>query len=338
MRAATIAEFGGPEGVDVTETAEPKPEAGEVRLDVEACALNRHDLWILEGESFIGRGALPFVTGVDVAGIVEAVGEGVRSVEPGDRVLACPNVTCGTCEFCREGPENLCARFTLFHGGLAERATVDADRLIAIPEGVDAVEAAALPVAYMTAWHMLRRADAGPGDLILVPGATGGVGVATVQLADAIGARPVGTSTSREKLDRLEAAGAVGTIESGDPEEIESAMGRFDAPAVVVNHLGGAYTGMGLSVLKRGGVMTVCGRTAGGRSEIDLAGFFLAHKRIVGSTMGTQGDLETVLGLVSEGRFRPPIHGEYALDDTGEAFAAMQDRTAFGKVVVRPNE
>jgi len=105
---------------------------------------------------------LPFVTGLDVAGVVSEVGDGVRGLEPGKRVVLCPNETCGSCRFCREGPENMCERFSLFHGGLAETASVQADRLVPLPEGMDATTAAAIPTAYMTAFHMLRRAEVGP--------------------------------------------------------------------------------------------------------------------------------------------------------------------------------
>jgi len=107
---------------------------------------------------------LPFVTGLDVAGVVSEVGDGVRGLEPGKRVVLCPNETCGSCRFCREGPENMCERFSLFHGGLAETASVQADRLVPLPEGMDATTAAAIPTAYMTAFHMLRRAEVGPGE------------------------------------------------------------------------------------------------------------------------------------------------------------------------------
>ncbi|WP_436929942.1 alcohol dehydrogenase catalytic domain-containing protein [Halosimplex halobium] len=335
MRAAAFTDLIGPEGVRVVDRPDPGPQRGEAVVDVAACSINRHDLWILEGDSaMVDADDLPFVSGLDVAGRVREVGPDVSAVEPGDRVVLCPNETCGACRFCREGPENMCEHFSLYHGGLAERARVTADRLVALPDGVEATTAAALPTAYVTADRMLRRADVAAGDRVFVPGATGGVGVATVQLCDALGIETVGTSRSASKLNRVREAGLDRGIESADTAEIEAAV---DEPVdAVVNHLGGEYSRLGQSVLRRGGTMVVCGRTAGGTSEFDVADLFLAHKRIVGSTMGTQPDLERLVDLVADGAFDPVIDETYPLAETGAAFAAMQDRESVGKLVVTP--
>ncbi|MGZ0745907.1 alcohol dehydrogenase catalytic domain-containing protein [Haloparvum sp. AD34] len=337
MRAAAFSELTGPEGVSIIDQPTPDPDRREAVVDVKACAINRHDLWILRGDSaMVDADDLPFVTGLDVAGTVAAVGEDVTAVEPGDRVVLCPNETCGTCRYCREGPENLCENFSLYHGGLAESARVRADRLVELPDGVGMVEAAALPTAYVTAFHMLRRVDAGPGDLVFIPGVTGGVGVAGVQLATALGATTVGTSSSRTKLDRVESLGLDHAIESTDPDEIREAVDEIGTADAVLNHLGGEYTQVGLDVLERGGRMAICGRTAGGTSEIDVPDLFLGHKRIIGSTMGTQGDLERLVGLVADGAFTPAVEETFSLEETGDAFAAMADRESVGKLVVTP--
>jgi len=335
MRAAAFTDLVGPDGVSVVDRPDPEPERGEAVVDVEACSINRHDLWILEGDSaMVDADDLPFVSGLDVAGRVREVGPDVSTVDPGDRVLLCPNETCGRCRFCREGPENLCEQFSLYHGGLAERARVSADRLVTLPDAVDAATAAALPTAYVTAYRMLQRADVDAGDRVFVPGATGGVGVATVQLCDALGLESVGTSRSAAKLDRVREAGLDRGIESADTDAIEAAI---DEPVdAVVNHLGGEYSKLGQSALRRGGTMVVCGRTAGGTSEFDVADLFLGHKRIVGSTMGTQPDLERLVDLVADGAFAPLVDETYPLAETGEAFAAMADRESVGKLVVAP--
>ncbi|WP_136716196.1 alcohol dehydrogenase catalytic domain-containing protein [Halorientalis salina] len=337
MRAAAFSELTGPDGVSIVDRPTPQPGRGDAVVDVEACAINHHDLWVLEGDSaMVDTDDLPFVSGLDVAGTVREVGEGVTGVEPGDRVVLCPNETCGTCRYCREGPENLCENFALYHGGLAEAANVRADRLVALPDDVGSVEAAALPTAYMTALHMLRRVEAGPSDLVFVPGVTGGVGVAGVQLAAVLGAHSVGTSSSGAKLDRLESLGLDHAIEGTDPEEIRDAVTDIGPVDGVLNHLGGAYTQLGLDVMRRDGRMAICGRTAGGTSEIDIPDLFLGHKRIIGSTMGTQRDLERLVELVADGALTPEIDETYPLDETGEAFAAMQDRKSVGKLVVTP--
>ena len=336
MRAAAFAELVGPDGVDVVERADPTPGEGEAVVDVRACSINHHDLWILEGDSaMVTDDVLPFVSGLDVAGVVHEAGPGT-GVEAGDRVVLCPNETCGTCRYCREGPENLCSSFSLYHGGLAELATVEAARLIDLPAGVSFVDAAALPTAYLTAWHMMRKAEVGAGDLVFVPGATGGVGVACVQLCDVVGARTVGTSTSAEKLGRLADLGCDHRVETVDTDEMVEAVREIGEVDATLNHLAGEYVEVGLKVLRRGGKQVVCGRTAGRKSEFGAAPFFLGHQEIIGSTMGTQPELETLVGLVVEGELEPVVGGTFPLSETDEAFRTMADRTVFGKLVVEP--
>jgi NADPH:quinone reductase-like Zn-dependent oxidoreductase len=335
MRAAAFTDLTGPDGVDVIDVDRPDPGPGEAVVDVEACSINHHDLWILNGASaMVDPTDLPFVTGLDVVGVVGAIGEGVTGVAPGDRVVLCPNETCGTCRFCREGPENLCANYSLYHGGLAEAACVEADRLIPLPENVDATTAAALPTAYLTAYHMLRRASLEPGDLLFVPGATGGVGVAAIQLADVLGVRTVGTSSSASKVETVADLGADHTIRGTDPDDLRDGVAAIGAPDAVINHLGGVYTQLGLDVMRRGGRMVVCGRTAGPTSEIDIANLFRGHKRVVGSTMGTQADLERLVDLVAAGDLDPRIDRTFSLEATADAFATMRDRDTLGKLVV----
>ena len=336
MRAAAFTGFGGPEHVSVESIDDPDPGQGEAVIDVEACAINHHDLWVLNGALWQTEDDLPFVAGMDVSGTVAAVGDGVSGVEIGDRVLLSPNETCGSCRYCREGPETHCEQFGLYHGGLAEQALVTADRLVPLPDSVGFVDAAALPVAYMTALRMLKRANVGVGDLVFVPGATGGVGVASVQLIEALGGRSIGTSTSAEKLERLEALGVDHTIESGDPEEIRTAVREIGKVDATLNHLGGAFSDVGLNVLRRGGRMVVCGRTAGPTSELTLGDLFLNHKQVIGSTMGTQADLERLVDLVEAGDLDPVVNETYSLADADQAFADMDDRSVFGKLLITP--
>lgn len=336
MRVAAFTDLIGPSGVSTQTVEDPVPSAGEAVVAVEGCSINRHDLWILQGESaMVTTDELPFVSGVDVAGVVEATGEDV-DVHPGDRVVLCPNQTCGTCEYCRAGPETLCEEFGVYHGGLAEKALVDADRLLRLPDDISMTTAAALPGAYMTAWHMLRRADVTAGDLVFVPGATGGVGVAAIQLIDVLGATSIGTSTSAEKLDRLRTLGAHHTIQASDPRTIEEAVLDIGKPDATLNHLGGDYTKVGLQVLKRGGTMIVSGRTAGITSEFDIPDLYLGQKHVIGVMVGTQGDLARLIELVEKGSFTPVVDRTYALEETDQAFATMQDRDVLGKLVITP--
>jgi len=336
MQVAAFADLVGPNGVELQDRPDPTPGDGEVVVDVEACSINRHDLWILQGDSAMVSGdELPFVSGLDVAGVVREAGPGA-SVSEGDRVLLCPNETCGTCQFCREGPENRCSSFSLYHGGLAEQALVDADRLVSLPDSVGFTEAAALPTAYLTAWHMMRRADVTAGDLVFVPGATGGVGVAAVQLLSLVGARSVGTSTSAEKLAAIAALGCDHTVHTADPEEMTGAVKAVGRPDATLNHLAGEYAQVAMEVMGRTGVQVICGRTAGPDFTVETAPFFLGHQSVHGPTMGTQPELERLVEFVAEGALEPVVDRTYPLAETGEAFRDMVERDMVGKLVVTP--
>jgi NADPH2:quinone reductase len=336
MRVAAFTTYEGPSDIEVLEQPAPTPGDGEAVVRIEAASLNHRDLWKLKADERDDREPLPFVAGGDLAGTVERTGEGVTNVEEGDRVVLCPLLTCGTCRFCREGPENMCEQYNSYDGAFAEEALVKADRLVALPESVTATEAAALPIAYMTAYRMLKRGATEAGDLVFVPGATGGVGAAAVQLATMMGAETIGTSRSATKLERIEERWLDHAVVTDDPEEMREAVSVIGDVDVTVNHLGGPYTGLGIDVLRRDGRMVVCGRTAGRYPEIDVSDLYFGHKHVVGSTLGTQPDLERLVSFVADGRLTPPVAAEYPLAETARAFEEMRDREMVGKLVVRP--
>lgn len=336
MRAAVFTEFSGPDAIEVGDRPTPTPEAGEVRIRTEGASVNRHDLKILTDGVGIGASDAPFVSGVDVAGVVDAVGPGVEGVEEDDRVVRCPNVTCGRCRPCREGPENRCERFSLDHGGFAEFVCAPAERLVPLPESFPFEAAATLPVAYMTAYRMMQRADVAPGDRVFVPGAAGSVGVAAVALLAAIGTRSVASSSSAEKCDRLVDTGADEVVETDDPDALREAVEEVGEVDAVLDHLGGPFTQVGLDVLRRGGSVAICGQTAGERPTIDLPDLYLAHHTVAGSTMGTQGDLKTAVSLAADGHLDPPVGATYSLDETADAFRDLAGRRSFGSLVVVP--
>lgn len=338
MRAAAFVygEDGSPT-TEVRELNDPDAGPGEAVVRVEACSLNRSSIWQLQGAEF----EEPMVSGSDVAGVVESLGPGAaetRGLAEGDRAVLCPNVTCGACPGCREGPETRCHEFALYRGGFAERCVVEAERLVSLPDTVSFVEASVLPIVYMTARRMLGVAGVESGDRVFVPGATGGVGVAAVQLADVLGAEVVGTTGSVAKAERLPALGVDHVVVSDDPDELREELPALPAFDAVLNHLGGPFTAVGLEALRRGGTMVCCGMTAGWESTVEVATLAWDQKRILGSTMGTQEDLSAVVDLVADGTLdvETIVHGEYGLDEVPDAFEAMEGREHLGKLVVRP--
>lgn len=338
MRAATITGYDGIDDIELRDHPDPIPDEGEAVVRVEAASLNHRDLWPLKRDGGGEPDRLPYVPGGDLAGEVIELGDTDADLERGDRVVLCPLITCGDCRFCRNGPENMCERYRSYDGGFAEQALVEAERLVPLPEGVSVEDAAALPIAYMTAYRMLKRGDCGAGDLVFVPGATGGVGLAAVQLANLMGAETVGTSSSAEKLDRVERAGLDHAIHAEDPDAMGEAVADVGTVDVTINHVGGPFTEVGIEVLRRDGAMVICGSTAGHDPSFDARHLYLNHKRIVGSTLGTQPDLEELVDFVAEDRLDPVIGERFSLADTPEAFRTMADRAAVGKILVRPQE
>jgi NADPH:quinone reductase-like Zn-dependent oxidoreductase len=338
MRVAAFTSHEMPPRIEIREHPIPTPGPDEAVVRVEAAALNHRDLWTLRDGDRLQEDDLPFVPGGDLAGVVERTGAGVSSVEEGNSVVLCPLETCGECRFCRDGPENMCKQYASYDGAFAERALVDASRLVALPESIDAVDAAALPIAYMTALRMLKRANVTAGDRVFIPGATGGVGVAAVQLATLMGAETIGTSRSADKLRAVESVGLDHAIRGDDPDALAdevAAIGEVDA---TINHLGGLFTRVGLEVLRTDGAMVVCGRTAGRYPEFDARDLYFGHKRIFGSTLGTQFDLEQLVGFVEAGRLKPVVAAEYPLAETSKMIRTMEARETVGKLVVRPQE
>jgi len=336
MQTIAFTALGGTNGIELREAEPPNVDDDEVLIDVSASALNRHDLAVLNGNSWVSDRYLPFVSGLDVAGIVSTVGDDVTEFERGDRVMAAPSRSCGACEYCRQGPETLCERFHLSHGGFAEQIAVPANRLIQIPDSISFMEAASLPTSGMTAWQMIRRADVEAGDAVLVPGATGGVGVAAVQVLEAKGVDAVATSRSAEKLERLADLGATETRVIKSADGLDDSLADLATPASALVHLGGDWVTESLGVVGRGGTVVVCGQTAGGPPTVDLAGMYVGHKRLVGSSMGTQTDLERVVKLTGDGRVEPVVAREYGFEEAREAFEALADANVVGKIVLRP--
>lgn len=337
MRTVTFTAFGETEGIELRNTDKLAARDDEVLVDVAACGLNRHDLWVLRGESWVAERHLPFVSGLDVAGTVSEIGSDIENIELGDRVLACPSRSCGTCNHCQQGPETLCERYHMSHGGFAEQVVVPKHRLLDVPETLTLTEAATLPTSWMTAWQMIRRAEVDSGDTVVVPGATGGVGVATIQILDVFGVDTISTSRSSTKLDQLSKHCTTSTVEVESAGELYGKVREIGTPDAAITHLGGEYVTESLRTVGRAGTVIVCGRTTGRSATVDLSGMYVAHKQLVGSSMGTQADLAHVVRMAGDGRIRPIVGAKYGFEAASEAFEALAQNDVVGKIVLHPN-
>ncbi len=342
MRAIAIREHGGPEVVRLEDLPDPRPGPGEVVVGVKAAALNHLDIWVRKGWQGL-KLSFPHVLGSDMAGVVEAVGPGVEAPRIGDAVVVNPSLGCGRCERCLSGRENLCRRYAILgehvSGGMAERLAVSARNVLPKPARLSFEEAAAVPLTFMTAWHALvERARVRTGETVLVHAAGSGVGVAAVQIAKLLGARVIATAGSDVKLEKARALGADEVVNYETQDFVQEAKRLTDRRGVdvVLEHVGKrTWEGSILAVGIGGRIVTV-GATTGFDPPTDLRHVFFRQLSILGSTMGTAGDLLEVLRFVGEGRLRPVVDRVLPLAEARAAQGLLADRAQFGKIVLVP--
>jgi NADPH:quinone reductase-like Zn-dependent oxidoreductase len=342
MKAIAIRAHGGPEAVNLVELPDPAPGPGQVVVAVKAAALNHLDIWVRAGWPGL-KLAFPHVLGSDVAGIVEAVGPGVDGVKAGDEVVVNPSLGCGRCDRCLAGHENLCRRFAILgehvSGGMAEKLAVSARNVLPKPANLSFVEAAAVPLTFMTAWHALvERARLRLGETVLVHAAGSGVGVAAVQIAKLHGARVIATAGSDEKLRRAKDLGADEVVNYETQDFVQEVRRLTDKRGVevVFEHVGKKTWEKSILSAGIGGRIVTVGATTGYDPLTDLRHVFFRQLSLLGSTMGTAADLVQVLRFVGEGKLRPVVDRTLPLADARQGQALLSERAQFGKIVLEP--
>lgn len=314
--------------------------ADDVRVRVVAAALNHLDLWVVRGVPGV-RISPGWILGSDGAGVVDAVGSGVTSVRPGQRVVVNPGVSDRTCEYCRTGDNPLCLRYAILGehraGTMAEFVVVPAANVRTIPERVPMATAAAFPLATLTAWRMVvTRARVEPSDLVLIRGIGGGVASAALQIAKARGARVWVTSGSDGKLERARALGADEGINHRTTDVAKAVRARTGKRGVdvVIDCVGEATWSSSLGSLGKRGRLVTCGGTSGPMVETDVRRLFWNQWTIMGSTMGSDAEFAAIVDELRGGRLQPPIDSTFPLADGRHAFERLQSGAQFGKVVV----
>jgi NADPH:quinone reductase-like Zn-dependent oxidoreductase len=342
MKATVFTEHGGPEVLVHTDVPDPKIKANEVLVEVKACALNHLDVWVRRGLPGITI-PFPHILGNDVAGVVREVGELVTWVKPGEEVLLQPGVSCGHCNACLEGRDNMCPEYDMIgyrrDGGYAELVVVPGVNVIRKPANLTWEEAAAVPLVTLTAWHMLiTRANVQPGENVLVHAAGSGVGSIGIQVAKLRGARVIATAGSGEKLAKAKELGAdeiVDYTRDDWPKEVRRLTDRAGVD-VVFEHTGAATWGGSIACLKTNGRLVTCGATSGFDARTDLRQVFYRHLTILGSFMGSKAELLAALKFVERGELRPVVDRTLPLADARRAHELMEDRAQFGKLVLVP--
>ena len=339
MKAVRFHKHGGPEVLRYEEAPEPDLATGDVLVRVRACALNHLDLWGRRGLPNV-HVPLPHISGSDVAG--EVIASEAAQVSIGRRVMLQPGISCGRCARCLSGLDNECVcyevlGYTNHAGGYAEFVKVPVQNLIPIPDEIDFVQAAAFPLTFLTAWHMLMtRAKLKSGEDVLVLAAGSGVGQAAIQIAFLHGARVFATAGTDKKLARAHALGAYEVIHHYDQDvgkEIQRLTNRRGVD-VVIEHVGEATWPTSVRSLARGGRLVTCGATTGGKGAVNLHALFSKQLSILGSYMGTKGELMRVARFFFAGQLKPVIDRTFLLADAAAAHRRMEDSGQFGKIVL----
>jgi NADPH:quinone reductase-like Zn-dependent oxidoreductase len=342
MKALVFYEHGSPENVQFTDV--PKPEIGpnEVLLAVKAAALNRLDLWVLEGWPGLNL-KLPHIMGSDGAGVVAEVGSNVSTVSVGDHVAVNPTLGSDDDYFGRRGLDNMSDNFAILgehvDGFLAEYAAVPARNLLKMPDGAKFEEAAAASLVYVTAWHsLIARGGLQAGETVLIVGAGGGVNTAAIQIARLAGAgRIYVVGSTDDKLAKAKALGADVLINRHQEDwgkAIFKATNRRGVD-IVVDNVGAATFHTSLRALKKGGRLLTVGNTSGPKFEIDNRLIFGKHLSLIGSTMGTSADYDTVMNLIFNGRLQPVIDTVYPLSEGVTALQRLDEGDVTGKLVLQ---
>ena len=337
MKAVRFHEHGGPEVLRYEDAPDPARQPGRALVRVRACALNHLDLWQRQGIPRV-RIPLPHISGSDVSG--EVVDAGGGPIAEGTRVLLHPGLNCGACRWCNEGRDSLCPSYDVLglqsDGGYAELVSVPVANLVPIPDHIEFVQAAAFPLTFLTAWHMLvTLARVREKDDVLVLAGGSGVGQAAIQIARMHGARVFATA-GPAKIDRTVALGAEAVFDHYATdfgwEVREATAGR--GVDIVVEHVGEATWDRSVRSLANGGRLVTCGATTGPKAAVDLRHLFARQLSFLGSYMGSRAELLQAVPHFFDGALKPVVDVVFPLAEAADAHRRLEAKAQFGKIVL----
>ncbi len=342
MRALQLIEDRKLEIVDLAPP--PPPGPGEVTVNIKAVALNHIDVWGWRGMAFAKR-KMPLTIGAEASGVVDAIGQGVSNLMPGQLVSIYGAQTCGLCRPCREGRDNLCEHVSGVHGfhldGFAqEKVNLKARLLVPAPPGVDEIGAAVAPVTFGTVEHMLfDNAKLEPGETILVHAGGSGIGSAAIQLAKKIGCTVITTVGSDNKIDKAKALGADHVINYREDrfEGVVRKLTKKKGVDVVFEHVGADTWAGSMLSLRRGGRLVTCGSTSGVSTSMNLMMLFQQQLKLLGSFGCRMENMADAMQKMARGLVHPVIDTEVSFDDIDTALKRMEGRDVFGKIILRVN-
>lgn len=340
MQAIYIDGHGGNEVVHVGERPTPVRKIGEVLIRLQTSALNQVDLYMRNSGAGITH-QLPQNMGIEGFGHV-AESDAGSGFQVGDAVIIHPGISCGVCEFCQRGDDVLCTRISFVgehrDGAWCEWLCVPQHNVFPAPAYLTPAEAGALAVTHLTAWRMVvTQGQLKPGQTVLVFGIGGGVSVAALQLAHAMGARVIVTSRHAHKIERALAMGAAHGIHTPDQDIVKSVMAFTDGRGVdlVIENIGEAVWGAAMKSLVRGGRLVTCGATSGDQPPADLRRIFIRQLQILGSTLGNRHELQDLLRFCEAHQLRPVIDKTFAMEKVHEALDMLSRSEQFGKIALQ---
>jgi len=336
----------------IKDIPEPIPKPDEVVFRVKAAALNYDDIWGMRGKPLAIP--LPHISGTDAAGEVTAVGEDVKNIKIGDRIVSHGNMSCRVCKACTSGREFDCRQRRIWGfetgplwGGYCEITHLPEVNVVKIPDNVSYEQAAAASMTLLTSWHMLvGRAKIQPGHLVLIMGGGSGVGNFGIQIAKLFGCTVIATA-SPDKLDQLIELGADYAVDHRKDDwykqvreianKLPKPYGDIPGVDVIFEHIGGSHWNKELTLLKYGATIVTTGATTGYDAKTDLRHIFFKGINILGSTQGTRAELEQGLYWMSQGKIKSIIDSEYSLEQASEAHTKMlKGKGLFGKILIKP--
>ena len=336
----------------IKDIEEPKAKENQVVFKVKAAALNYDDIWGMRGKPLAIP--LPHISGTDAAGEVIAVGDEVKNIKIGDRVVSHGNLSCRVCRSCTNGQEYNCRNRSIWGfetgplwGGYCEVTYLPEVNTIRIPNNVSFEQAAAASMTLMTSWHMLvGRAKIRPGQTVLIMGGGSGMGIFGIQIAKLYGCDVI-TTASPDKLQKCIEIGADYAVDHRKDDwhtevrkivkEISKKKGKESGMDVIFEHVGGTHWNKELTLLKYGGTIVTTGATTGYDVKTDLRHIFFKGINILGSTQGTRAELEQALYWMSKGKIKSIIDSEYSLEQAAEAHTKMlTGKGLFGKIIMKP--
>ncbi|MBI1829510.1 MAG: alcohol dehydrogenase catalytic domain-containing protein [Thaumarchaeota archaeon] len=335
----------------IKEIPDPKPKANEVLIKVKFAGLNYDDIWAMRGKPI--QIPLPHISGTDAAGEIIAIGDEVKSIKIGDRIVSHGNLSCRVCTACTEGREYDCRQRKIWGfqtgplwGGYCEITHLPEVNVVKIPDGVSYEEAAAASMTLMTSWHMLvGRAKIKPGQTVLIMGGGSGMGIFGIQIAKLYNCDVIATA-SPNKLEECIKLGADYAVDHRKEDwhkqvftiskEIAKKKGASPGVDVVFEHIGGTHWNKELTLLKYGATLVTTGATTGYDVTTDLRHIFFKGTSILGSTQGTRAELERGLFWVSKGKIKSVIDSIYTFENAVDAHTKMLKGLAFGKILMKP--